>query len=306
MCSISIIVPVYNVEKYLERCLDSIKRQTFDDFECILVDDGSSDSSLSICTLHASSDPRFKVIHIDNGGVSSARNRGLDEASGEWVGFVDSDDWVECDMYRSMYIDAIESGSDIVVAGVCGYNNGKNKKILSSRDALMTMFNPRSRMDGFSVTRLIRREIIGSIRYDENLGYLEDLNFFYRIYKKAKSVYWHDAPYYHYENRDESATGSYILSDKKRRGITALEDLSEGEKDPALQNRMNGFIYVWYLGTSINYASHFNTDAPEYSEMLRIIRDSNYRSLCTLRERLWRYIILHPWALKVYQALKKK
>jgi len=92
---ISIIVPVYNVEKYIRRCLDSIKDQTLTDFECILIDDGSPDNSPAICDEYANADSRFIVIHQKNAGVSAARNAGLDAAKGEWIGFVDSDDWVE-------------------------------------------------------------------------------------------------------------------------------------------------------------------------------------------------------------------
>lgn len=92
---VSIIVPVYNTEKYLRRCLDSIAAQTFADWECICVDDGSPDAAGAILDDYAAKDSRFVVIHQENGGVSRARNAGLDAACGEYVGFVDSDDWVE-------------------------------------------------------------------------------------------------------------------------------------------------------------------------------------------------------------------
>lgn len=93
--TVSIIVPVYNVEKYLRICLDSILAQTFTDWECILVDDGSTDKSGEICDEFVQRDPRFRSFHKRNGGVSSARNMGLAEVRGEWVTFMDSDDWVE-------------------------------------------------------------------------------------------------------------------------------------------------------------------------------------------------------------------
>lgn len=115
MPKVSIIVPVYNVESKLRRCLDSIKHQDYSDFECILVDDGSSDISGNICDEYAHSDRRFKVLHQKNHGVSAARNAGLKVALGDWILFVDSDDWVS-----SQFISAFFNGSmaDIVFQGL--------------------------------------------------------------------------------------------------------------------------------------------------------------------------------------------
>ena len=101
MAKISIIVPVFNVEKMLPHCLDSIKAQTFSDFECLLIDDGSTDSSGILCDEYVAFDPRFKVIHSENQGASAARNLGLDNASGEWIQFIDSDDWIAPDFLLS-------------------------------------------------------------------------------------------------------------------------------------------------------------------------------------------------------------
>ena len=100
---ISIIVPIYNVEKYLSRCINSVLSQTFPDFELLLIDDGSTDKSGYICDGYAQKDSRIKVFHIENGGVSAARNYGLDNARGEWITFVDADDWIDKDMYYKLY-----------------------------------------------------------------------------------------------------------------------------------------------------------------------------------------------------------
>lgn len=97
---VSIIVPIYNMEKYLGRCIDSILVQTHTNIEVILVDDGSTDSSPQVCDDYAKRDPRIKVIHKSNGGLSSARNAGLDIATGDYIGFVDSDDYISTDMYK--------------------------------------------------------------------------------------------------------------------------------------------------------------------------------------------------------------
>ena len=116
MPKISFIVPVYNVEDYLEQCIDSILNQTFTDFECILIDDGSTDKCPLLCDEYAKTDERIKVIHQKNSGVSAARNTGIEVAKGEWVYFVDSDDWLQLDAAEILYKDAIEHGADCVMS----------------------------------------------------------------------------------------------------------------------------------------------------------------------------------------------
>ncbi len=103
MPKISIIVPVYNVENYLKKCLDSIVNQTFKDIEIILINDGSTDNSLNICKEYAKKDHRIRLINKPNGGLSSARNVGIDLSTGEYLGFVDSDDWIALNMYEKLY-----------------------------------------------------------------------------------------------------------------------------------------------------------------------------------------------------------
>lgn len=115
---VSIIVPVYNVEKFLERCVISLQNQTVRDIEIILVDDSSTDSSLQICNRLAQADSRIKVIHKVNEGAGKARNAALSIATGEYIGFVDSDDYVEPDMYRTLLEKAEEHNSDLVMSGV--------------------------------------------------------------------------------------------------------------------------------------------------------------------------------------------
>ena len=116
--TISVIAPVYNTEKYLPRCIDSILAQTFTDFELLLIDDGSKDNSGAVCDEYASKDERVRVFHKENGGVSSARNVGLDNAKGEWITFVDSDDWIAETMYQEMYELATLENADIVYCDI--------------------------------------------------------------------------------------------------------------------------------------------------------------------------------------------
>ena len=115
---LSIIVPVYDVERYLPKCIDSILAQTFTDFELILVDDGSPDSCPALCDAAAAKDARIRVIHQKNGGLSAARNAGLDAARGAWIGFVDSDDYIAPEMYEAMYHAVQSTGADLAL---CDY-----------------------------------------------------------------------------------------------------------------------------------------------------------------------------------------
>ena len=118
MPELTIIVPIYNGEKYLNKCIDSILSQTYTDFELILVDDGSTDSSLSICKVYAEADSRVVVYHKENGGLVAARKSGLSLAKGEYIGYVDCDDYIEADMYEKLMSVAKEDGADIVTGDI--------------------------------------------------------------------------------------------------------------------------------------------------------------------------------------------
>lgn len=131
MVKLSVILTVYNVEKYLKRCIDSIIKQTYKDFELILVDDGSIDNSSKICDKFCKQDKRIKVIHKENGGVSSARNAGLDIAEGDYISFIDSDDYIEVDMFKKLIQIMIENNADIAQCNfkvVC-----KNEKMIKNK-----------------------------------------------------------------------------------------------------------------------------------------------------------------------------
>ena len=123
---ISVVVPVYNAERFLHKCVDSILSQSFSDLELILVDDGSPDNSGAICDDYARQDSRVKVIHQRNSGVSVARNRGIQEASGDYIGFVDSDDWIDSEMYAVLYQTAKKEHTDIVMCdSMTVYDDGR-------------------------------------------------------------------------------------------------------------------------------------------------------------------------------------
>ena len=129
---ISVIIPVYNVEKYLDRCVESVVNQTYKNLEIILIDDGSTDNCLAKCDEWARKDSRIKVIHKKNGGLSDARNAGLKIAQGKYIGFVDSDDWIRCDMYQMLYERLQIDDSDIAACGVeMIWEDGKSSQLLT-------------------------------------------------------------------------------------------------------------------------------------------------------------------------------
>lgn len=232
--AISIIVPVYKVENYLCRCLDSIMNQTFKNWECILVDDGSPDNSGRICDEYAEMDNRFKVFHQVNAGVSAARNKGLDEAQGKWIGFVDSDDWIEPEMYSFLYSNAIEKNADVVICGFVGQHTQRIAKICNSEQARQLIFT-RKGFGGFSVTRLIATEKVKTIRFDTQMTYLEDMKFFNEAFKNCNRIYWNNKPLYNYFQRDDSVTNKYGLTEDVRTAFLYLDNLITIESHPQIK-----------------------------------------------------------------------
>lgn len=204
---ISVIVPVYNTEKYLDQCVASIVSQTYTDWECVLVDDGSRDGSGAICDKWASKEPRIKVVHQANSGVSCARNTGLDVATGEWVMFIDSDDYVD-KCYLERFVDA--KCADIVVAGLKMFNSdsvlttfvptcsvtyeldGENLHYFLELNAQNLLCGPVVKMYRMSI---IRKE---NVRFPEDCHYGEDLlfNFSYLEYVDVVSQV-HSTDYYY-------------------------------------------------------------------------------------------------------------
>ena len=162
---ISIIVPVYNAELYLDRCINSVLNQTYKEFELILIDDGSTDSSLSICYDYASKDSRIVVLSKKNEGAGLARNEGLKIAKGDYIGFVDSDDYISPDMYREMYRKAIENDADIVQCGYLKVDEKDNiiaksnyqNKIITQDELSFKEYCKRNNIDNYSPCKIFKR-----------------------------------------------------------------------------------------------------------------------------------------------------
>lgn len=212
---ISVIVAAYNIEQYISKCLDSIINQTYKNLEIIIVDDGSSDGTGRIVDEYAIIDSRIVVIHKENGGVSSARNRGIDIATGDYIGFVDGDDTIEADMYEMLINNAIKYDADI---SHCGYKLvEKNKETLIHGSGEIIIQDRKKGildlMDGSVVepgicNKIFKKDIIENVRLDESLKINEDLYFNILLFNNAFKSVFEDKAKYNYIKRDGSATTS--------------------------------------------------------------------------------------------------
>lgn len=210
MPKISVIVPVYNTEQYLPRCIDSILAQTFTDFELLLIDDGSKDGSGKICDEYAAKDLRVRVFHKENGGVSSARNIGLDNAKGGWISFVDSDDWISTEYLENLF-NAVDNTVDLVVAYAHLVDYQEPDKFefpdylidINNIDILFSKFAFSWRTAPWS--KLFRNRIIqlNSLQFKEGMHIGEDAHFIYRYIlhcnRNIKNINKKDYHYY-YDN----------------------------------------------------------------------------------------------------------
>ncbi len=216
---LSIIVSVYNVEKYLRECLDSILCQEFSDFELIIVNDGSTDDSLAICNEYKTKDRRIRVIDKSNGGVSSARNAGIDVALGEYIAFVDSDDYIVPSMFNIMLSTMIKDDLDIICADTCVEMEGRLKLNLlykeerrwTGEEALHEILC--DRLDNSSCNKLYRRDLFSTIRYPEGRVF-EDVATIYKLVAASRRVGYIPQALYHYKRRK----GSIISSSFDKRG----------------------------------------------------------------------------------------
>lgn len=213
MILLSIVMPVYNVEKFLRRSIESVLQQEVRDFELVIVDDGSTDSSGTICDAYANSNLHISVVHKDNGGVTSARNEALRLIKGKYVAFLDSDDWIEPRMYREIIEFMRYNKADVGIGGYlldyskCIKRTFKSNKamILNSNDALSEMLK-RKIFDWSMCDKVYRAEIISNIHINNEIVYTEDLVTNYFIFKKANIVVYKPVFAYHYSQRSGSAT----------------------------------------------------------------------------------------------------
>ena len=301
MDKVSVIIPIYNREKYLNRCLDSVLNQTYSNIEVICVDDKSTDDSLRVCRDYQRKDNRVKVVALEkNGGVSNARNTGIKNASGEWIAFVDSDDTIEREMLSEMIKAAVKTGVDVVLSDLDMFSGGKSQNMKISIDPeriyhkseIHDSILPRFTYDGsdnlglfaFS-TKLYKKSIIANnhISFDTSIAYEEDKLFVIEVLANCNSLYYIPKAYYKY---DTSSGGLYSAFSEKAWTwyVNSYYKFKKLIDDYQIENAnlkylADSFIYniTWFL-----YRSQRIDNAKHRRELQRtVILDEKVQEICS-------------------------
>lgn len=247
---VSVIIPAYNIEDYIGRCLDSIISQTYKNLEIIVVDDGSRDYTGEILDNYAKKDRRIKVIHKENGGVSSARNKGIEAAEGDYIGFIDGDDLIEPEMYKTLVDLLEEENADIAHCGyqmvfpdrIDYYHNTGKKKIQTTEEGLKDLLSGEMIEPGL-VNKLYKKELIKNCRLNETVKINEDLLMNYQLFKLSQKSVYYDITPYSYMIRSSSATGANSLITKREDSLRVLNQI----KDDCINNNLLSIIYKRYI-----------------------------------------------------------
>lgn len=248
---VSVVVPVYNVEEYLEACVESILAQTYKEFELILIDDGSTDQSGAICDKY-SNRPNVQVVHQENRGLSAARNAGLQAARGEFICFVDSDDWVEACYLETLALLIKKYDADIAVCEFKVITEGKNSKkvrngteqVTEMEESIKRLVEQQERCS--ACTKMFRKTLFKKNKFPEGRLY-EDLFIMHRIFLEAKRVAWSEKPLYNYRMRNGSIIHRKFdlrLLDKVEALRGRFDDL---EKETEIPERIKKAAYMKYI-----------------------------------------------------------
>lgn len=280
---ISVIVPVYNTEHYLHCCIDSILSQTFIDFELLLIDDGSKDSSGRICDKYKRKDERIRVFHKDNGGVSSARNLGLDNAKGEYITFLDSDDWIAPQMLDEVYKAAMVNEADMVFVDINYHYPGKDiphktyRWLGKPKKALVDYLYQTRSCPGWG---LIRSSIIeeNHYRFPENLTIYEDFYMMIRLVFQSNVIVQVEKPLYNYRMQELSIVHTTMHERTLKDQRWAYESILQYFKDNGVYELYAPSLY----GRILHDYQRFVLDPSLHSEFCKIYPEKkNYIWDCT-------------------------
>ena len=274
---ISIIVPIYNKEDYLPQCLDSIINQSYTNFEVLLVNDGSTDSSGIICQEYSERDSRFRYIEKKNGGVSSARNLGLELSEGAYITFIDSDDWIEFNYLEVLYNALRENNTDVAISSYKSYYLDGNfyLRVYSSQEEEFLRIGKRNRdvfLEEFPklgklnhdfhciASKLFKRELLESQKFDESINYGEDLYFFFNLYLKIQSIIYVKEATYIYRQHGTNITLNFTES-------LALQEIQIHEQ--ILKSAENQGIASFYYLEKLKYIVSLRIEQFPYSDAIK-------------------------------------
>lgn len=311
MPEISVIVPVYKVEKYLNRCVDSILAQTFADFELVLVDDGSPDQCAVICNKYAVEDDRVKVIHKSNGGLSSARNAGVDIAAGRYIVFVDSDDWVHCEMLESMMQLAMKYQADIVEMGFCRVYENQTEVINEVEESIAVLDGIKAAESLYEDTfyginsawgKMIKYKLFRDIRFPEG-RVCEDSAILYRLLLQTEICVSSSKIMYYYYQTEESITRGTFNSKRFLDGIQAFEEISEYAHKHRLK-RLYDLNQITLVGCLLKSYSKLLTNGfdDEAKQMLSKLRRISFLRNTEMRIKMKVYYLV----IRVFPGLANK
>jgi glycosyltransferase involved in cell wall biosynthesis len=301
---LSIIVPVYNVLPYIRQCVDSLLNQTIGDFEIILIDDGSTDGTAKVLEEYAENYPEKVILkRVDNGGQGRARNVAIEMAKGDFLGFIDSDDWIAPDMYEKLYNRAVEANADIAV---CDWL----EKFQDGREIVLSSCVQEHWLSaaGSACNKIFRRSIIGEVRFPAGLWY-EDFYFSAMLMLKAKGIEYVREPLYFYR-QSENSTMRNNNSAKNLDMLTVLDMLEKYMVPNGFNNEFEFFIINHVLLDAINRV--YRQNAPDRKEVLEKLNSYVHEKLPNLsicesfkRESQNRRIIMRLNYMGMYRTAAK-
>lgn len=310
---ISVIIPVYNAESALRICVDSVLRQSYQSFEIILIDDGSEDLSGRICDDYSEKDDRITIIHQNNQGVSAARNRGLDIAKGDFIAFVDSDDYVEPD-YLKVLLDGIVSyGVDMCMISLhVNHGMGRATRLNSNTEIISAILGDNFGNNAGPINKLFKRSIIGCLRFDKHVYLGEDTLFNVEYAKRCNSGVFINEALYHYDQ--STASISYMRNPAKlNRYLTYAESRRKMLSDTTmLSSNCREMLVHAYFNSILNcfYQSRYFHNRKAEMKMCLVMKEAQYKysfSGLTTRQKVTYWIMGHlPYLFPFWNAINTR
>lgn len=301
---ISVIVPVYNVENYLPRCVNSILVQTFTDFELLLIDDGSKDCSGKICDEYAKKDNRIRVFHKENEGISSSRQLGIDNAKGEFSIHIDSDDWVEKNMLEEMYSEVVKTTADIVSFDY--YHNSQYIKEEHSSKSIQVIYDILSGKNrGVMWNKIVRHSLYkeNAIVFPKNINFCEDVYVCTLLYMHTDKIAHISKAYYHYMDNPNSITRSLTKSIIKQRA-QFVQEVSK----ILIDNKLDTKCLLWHKMDLkwLMFDSHYFSYREYKSYFNEIFSSYSYKRYpCYLKNMCILYLVNYRCIWYVLRRIRK-